>query len=79
MLLFRIRNIKSGLYSAGGYNPSFTKKGKIWHGRGPFHGHLALVGDRAKKAYADCVVEIISIEDNPTCTVKFSDYLLINR
>ena len=29
-MVFKIRNIQTGLYSTGGFYPSFHKKGKIW-------------------------------------------------
>lgn len=41
--IFRIRRKTDGLYSTGGQNPKFTKKGKIWQGLGPLKNHLNLL------------------------------------
>jgi len=79
MLLFRIKNTKTGQYSKGGHQPWFSKKGKIWNGRGPFHGHLALFNDdrhglRLPKEYKDCVVEVMVVGEQPTCTQSVEEY-----
>ena len=40
--VFRIKNTETGLYSTGGYSPSFNKKGKSWNTRG--HAISSLMG-----------------------------------
>ena len=40
---FRIRRIKDGLFSTGGIDPDWSKKGKIWKGIGPLKLHLLQV------------------------------------
>ena len=38
--IYRIRRKSDGLFSGGGMNPKFTKRGKIWQGLGPLKNHL---------------------------------------
>ena len=39
--IYKIRNVKTGLYSTGGLYPRWTKAGKTWSGIGPLRVHLA--------------------------------------
>lgn len=41
--IYRIRRKRDGLFSSGGMNPRFNKKGKIWQGLGPLKNHLNLL------------------------------------
>jgi hypothetical protein len=48
-----------GLFSTGGYCPSFSKRGKIWRGLGPLKLHLGNLKryyPAACDRYKDCVV-----------------------
>lgn len=40
MKIYRLQRISDGLFSTGGANPSFNKKGKIWRNIGFFKNHL---------------------------------------
>lgn len=40
-VVYKIRNKRTGLFSAGGTEPKWTKLGKAWSGRGPLLSHLA--------------------------------------
>lgn len=60
MKVYKIQN-KTGLFSTGGSNPTFNKKGKIWTGIGPLKNHFACVLHHKPSAstynpYEDCVV-----------------------
>lgn len=39
--VYKVRDRVTGLWSAGGIDARFTKKGKVWTGRGPLLLHLA--------------------------------------
>lgn len=39
--VYKIRDKNTGLFSKGGSWPRFSKKGKIWAGKGPLNSHLA--------------------------------------
>ena len=40
MKVYRIKNIKTNMYSSGGYNPKWIKTGKIWKNIGHLKNHL---------------------------------------
>jgi len=40
---FKIKNTKTGKFSAGGMSPEFTKKGKSWKSMRDIKSHLSLV------------------------------------
>lgn len=42
-LVYRIRNKITGEFSTGGTYPGWSKKGKLWTGKGPLSNHLGLV------------------------------------
>ena len=68
--VFKIRRKSDGLFSTGGTGPQWSKKGKMWTGRGPLSNHLALV--RAN-SYTDAelityelveqIIDVESLED----------------
>lgn len=60
---FKVMDEKTGLFSTGGYAPSFNEKGKTWRTIGQVRSHLKLYargharfGDRPKKIPASWVV-----------------------
>lgn len=57
---FKIKDIKTGLYSTGGHTPIFTKNGKLWTKLEYVKRHLHFF-----KAIPDnwAVVEIVTTED----------------
>lgn len=64
MTYYQIRRRTDGLYSTGGTNPRFTKRGKLWT-KSPLHSHLNLVAKYGSRGYtmhpyADC--DVIEIE-----------------
>jgi len=40
MKMYKIRDIKTGLFSSGGMYPSWSKNGKIWSTLGKMSSHL---------------------------------------
>lgn len=42
MKIFKVKDTKTGLYSTGGYHPSWTKQGKSWESLGSVTSHLRL-------------------------------------
>ncbi len=40
---YKIKDTKTGLYSTGGVNPKFTKKGKVWNNIGHVKSHITLI------------------------------------
>ena len=58
---YKIRNIKTGLFSRGGSHPSWGKNGKIWKRIGDLNSHFTLVDNY--DVYRDAeVIEIVMIE-----------------
>lgn len=60
--IYKIRRKSDGLFSAGGYSPSWTKKGKIWTTRAALTNHLAMC---TRTNYKDCEIieyEVVQIE-----------------
>lgn len=41
IVFYKIRNKTSGLYSLGGMNPSWNKRGKTWNNLGHIKSHLS--------------------------------------
>ncbi len=60
MIIYRIRNKETGLYSLGGSYPSFSKKGKIWKSKANLTNHFSHVNKSYYIRYNNC--EIISFE-----------------
>ena len=58
--IFRIRRVSDGLYSTGGYIPTFNKKGKSWRRLGDVKAALS-IASRYYKSYR----ETCSLEKNP--------------
>lgn len=69
-LIYKIRHNETGLFSTGGGNPDWTKRGKTWINRGGITSHLNLVKPSRWRhlpyPYVDATViafELIEIED----------------
>lgn len=56
--VYKIRRKSDGLYSTGGMQPSFSKKGKVWNNRGALTNHFNLVTYR--RVYDNC--EVVTVE-----------------
>lgn len=86
MKIYRIRN-KEGLFSKGGMNPFFTKKGKVWISSGALRNHFNLIEQEiwsytrkeyywksAYKIYKDCKVIEIDFETGETQEYDVTDF-----
>jgi hypothetical protein len=59
--MYKIRHKETGLFSKGGTDVRWSKKGKIWAAKGHLSNHLAQFSD-PEKVYEDAeIVEIESI------------------
>ena len=70
--IFKIRDRVTGLYSTGGSNPKFNKRGKAWGTLAHVRAHLALFTARSYRplpwSYNDCEVvtfEFVEVEARP--------------
>lgn len=57
--IYKIRNAKTGLYSTGGQNPFWSKRGKIWRARHHLDKHIAYLRDPF--VYQHCVIVILRV------------------
>jgi len=64
---FKIRRKSDGLFSTGGCDPTFSKRGKTWSSKNALMVHIALVRDgltykkdtdRLKWFYGDCDIVV---------------------
>jgi hypothetical protein len=70
--IFKIRNKADGLFSSGGMDPSWSKKGKRWRGIGPLKNHLNLI---KRRVYAGCEVVEIEVTFKETSNYLVADLL----
>ena len=89
-IVYRIRRKSDGLFSAGGYSPRFTVKGKVWNSKNALHNHLHLEPKSyattytpgpfggyqyaTHDAYADCEVVEYEISETETGAVSMNSY-----
>lgn len=73
---FKIRRKTDGLFSMGGSNPSFNKKGKTWTGKGHITNHVRQLDRRWGKPdpYEDC--ELVTCEIVITDREDMPDYMV---
>lgn len=50
MKIYRIQRISDGLFSTGGANPNFNKKGKIWRNIGFLKNHLNCIKEHLEES-----------------------------
>jgi len=70
--VYMIRRKSDGLFSNGGANPIFNKKGKAWSSIGPLKNHLQLVNTppyqspmEIVQTYMDCEVIVLKFVIEP--------------
>lgn len=69
---YKIRNVRTGLYSATGER--WTKTGKTWKSRSALSNHFALYTESGLRSrYMDCVIE--EIEEIPTGTLNIDEWM----
>lgn len=73
--LYRIRDRKTGKFSAGGMNPRFTKQGKSWlfsNLKLHLHQHIKY----SNSPYKDC--DIVEYEGYPVYEISVDDFIESN-
>lgn len=69
MIIYKIRDRQTGLFSTGGLHPSFSKKGKIWKQKGHLSNHFSNVNQQAY-ARRDCEVVEYELIENEMSTAS---------
>lgn len=64
MKVYKIKSLKTGRFSTGGWSPSFTKKGKTWAERGHVSSHLSAQDKYGRQSYKlnECVIVCYDFE-----------------
>jgi len=74
MKIYKIQN-KQGLFSNGGSNPKFTKRGKTWGEKRHIKSHLSMMrGYKLLDIYKDCHVVEYIISDPPN-EITIEDFM----
>jgi len=57
--MFKIKDITTGKYSAGGSNPKWSKNGKVWNSLHALNLHLNMIADNKNmhNVYENAIVE----------------------
>lgn len=75
-VIYKIRRKSDGLFSTGGWNPTFSKTGKTWNRKGDLSNHFALMCDQyytklrktdMNDVYEGCeivAIEVVATEKN---------------
>ena len=74
MEIYKIKNMKTGLYSRGGFYPTYSKSGKIWKRKCDLSNHLTLAADT--ESYKDCVIEVLRVEEVPVEYLTIEEYYM---
>lgn len=79
MIMYKIRNRETGLYSTGGMKPNWSKDGKTW-GKGHVGSHLRqFIGHGFRDAdidfYANAEIVQIEVKEEELKTHDVLDYL----
>jgi hypothetical protein len=72
-IYYKIRR-SDGAYSAGGYWPRFTCKGKVWKSLHALHSHLSGVGHKVSE-YDNCELIEIEITEKELSCQPIRDYV----
>lgn len=63
MKVYKLQNVKTGLFSCGGEYPNFTKEGKIWTSRRAVSNHISILTNSKFSRYRDIYKdEVVIIE-----------------
>jgi len=74
-MMIKIKN-KNGLFSRGGYTPSFTKKGKVWSSLGYVKNHLNQINeDEVFDIYSDCILVEIDEDELTSKEYPMKDFI----
>lgn len=77
MIVYKIRNKKTGLFSTGSAWPSWSEKGKTYNKQGHITSHLsnALGYNRAKDFYKDAEIVEFELTETETKTMPIIGYI----
>lgn len=81
MKVYKVRHKETGLWSAGGFSPKFTKFGKVWTEKRFLLSHIDQIksyADQPAKQYDSCrkYLDSIEIVEFDLVEVDFLDELL---
>lgn len=65
MIVFRVKNLRTGLYSTGGYHPHWSKNGKLWTSKGALKNHFNLANGESYHPPHDFAVVGYHLVDVP--------------
>ena len=68
--IYKIRR-SDGLFSKGGCNPAFDKKGKLWRHIGHLKNHLNQL--EREGLYSNCEIVILQVTETPVDTLSLED------
>lgn len=71
MIIYRIRNKVTGLFSTGGQVPTWTVTGKIWTNQSGLSSHLGLVD----KKYSNCEIIVYELTETEVETISIEKYV----
>ena len=75
MIVYKIKDTVTGLYSRGGTWPTFSKTGKVWRNKSALGNHLVLVMEgRDKSKYKDCVIEPYELVETSFTGIPVDSY-----
>jgi hypothetical protein len=79
ILVYKIRRKSDGLYSNGGQEPIFSKRGKIWMGVGDIKNHFNVIRKcHTSKKYLEVLYkgcEIVTFILNPMDRVDVNEFV----
>lgn len=75
--VFKIRSKTTGMFSTGGHNPGWSKKGKMWNMRGHVSNHLSGLYRTGRETYRDNDAEVIEcvIREENVDAIPVSEWL----
>ena len=82
-IVYKIRRKSDGLYSNGGADPVFNKRGKMWMGIGDIKNHFNVIREYHKtKTYLEWLYkncEIVTFMVTPTDRVDVIEFIKENK
>jgi len=82
MTVYRIKDMKTGLYKTGGEAPNWSKHGKVWATQGHLilHLHIQARCDHIKPTWLIEELEPVVHEDGEVTVMSFfNNYMSTNR
>ena len=76
IILFKIRDKETGLYSKGGMYPMWSKTGKVWKRQGHLSSHFSQLSANARDFYKNAEVIKIVVTEAEIESIPVSEYVL---